>query len=389
MERAVALVVAAGRGARFGGEQPKQYAMLAGRPLLHHGLAALAGHPAVEGVRAVIHADDMALYESAAEGLALLDPVSGGANRQDSVRLGLESLEELAPERVLIHDGARPLVSAEVIDRVLQALEQTPGAVAALPLADTLKREQDGKIAETVARQGLWRAQTPQGFHYPAILAAHRTATGAELTDDAAVAEQAGLPVALVQGSPDNLKVTTPEDLARAEAILAGSGGGAQETRTGSGFDVHRFGPGDHVTLCGLRIDHDRALIGHSDADVALHALTDAILGALGAGDIGLHFPPTDPRWRGADSALFLRHACELAAARGGRIVNIDVTVICEAPKLAPHRAAMVARLAELLEIAPERVNVKATTTEGLGFTGRGEGIAAQASATIALPGGT
>jgi 2-C-methyl-D-erythritol 4-phosphate cytidylyltransferase/2-C-methyl-D-erythritol 2,4-cyclodiphosphate synthase len=386
MERAVALVVAAGRGARFGGAQPKQYAMLAGRPLLHHGLAALAGHPAIAGVRAVIHADDLALYESAAEGLALLDPVPGGASRQDSARLGLESLEDLAPERVLIHDGARPLLPAAVIDRVLEALERTPGAVAALPVTDTLKREQDGLVADTVARQGLWRAQTPQGFHYPAILAAHRAAAGAELTDDAAVAEQAGLPVALVQGSPRNLKVTTPEDLARAETILTGAGGAAPETRAGSGFDVHRFGPGDHVNLCGLRIPHDKTLLGHSDADVALHALTDALLGALGAGDIGLHFPPTDPRWRGADSALFLRHACDLAAARGGRIVNVDVTVICEAPKLAPHRAAMVARLAELLDLAPERVNVKATTTEGLGFTGRGEGIAAQASATIVLP---
>jgi 2-C-methyl-D-erythritol 4-phosphate cytidylyltransferase/2-C-methyl-D-erythritol 2,4-cyclodiphosphate synthase len=384
-------VVAAGRGARFGGEQPKQYAMLAGRPLLHHSLAALAGHPAVAGVRAVIHADDLALYERAAEGLALLDHVPGGASRQDSVRLGLESLEELAPERVLIHDGARPLLPTEVIDRVLRALDRTPGAIAALPLTDTLKREQDGLIADTVARQGLWRAQTPQGFHYPAILAAHwdahRTAKGAELTDDAAVAERAGLPVALVEGSPRNLKVTTPEDLARAEALLTGSGGGAQETRAGSGFDVHRFGPGDHVNLCGVRVPHDRALVGHSDADVALHALTDALLGALGAGDIGVHFPPTDERWRGADSAIFLRDARERVAARGGRIANVDVTLICEAPKLAPHRAAMVARLAELLELAPERVNVKATTTEGLGFTGRGEGIAAQASATIALPG--
>ncbi|MDH3596434.1 MAG: bifunctional 2-C-methyl-D-erythritol 4-phosphate cytidylyltransferase/2-C-methyl-D-erythritol 2,4-cyclodiphosphate synthase [Rhodospirillales bacterium] len=385
MERAVALVVAAGRGERFGGARPKQYETLAGRPLLHHGLAALVGHPAIAGVRAVIHPDDLALYQSAAEGLDLLDPVPGGANRQDSARLGLESLEELAPEHVLIHDGARPLLPAEVIDRVLRALDRVPGAVAALPVTDTLKREHDGLVAETVARQGLWRAQTPQGFHYPAILAAHRAAAGAELTDDAAVAEQAGLPVALVEGSPRNLKVTTPEDLARAETILTG-GGGAQETRSASGFDVHRFGPGDHVTLCGVKIPHDRALLGHSDADVALHALTDALLGALGAGDIGLHFPPTDPRWRGADSAVFLRNASERVAARGGRIVNVDVTVICEAPKLAPHRAHMVARLAELLDLAPERVNVKATTTEGLGFTGRGEGIAAQASATLCLP---
>jgi 2-C-methyl-D-erythritol 4-phosphate cytidylyltransferase/2-C-methyl-D-erythritol 2,4-cyclodiphosphate synthase len=383
----MALVVAAGRGTRFGGRRPKQYETLAGRPLLHHGLAALAGHPAIAGVRAVIHADDRALYERAAEGLALLDPVPGGASRQDSARLGLESLEGLAPKHVLIHDGARPLLPAAVIERVLRALEHSQGAIAALPVTDTLKREANGRVAETVAREGLWRAQTPQGFHFSAILAAHRAAAGAELTDDAAVAEHAGLPVALVQGAPENLKVTTPEDLARAEAILARPGGAAQETRTGGGFDVHRFGPGDHVTLCGVRVPHDRALIGHSDADVALHALTDAILGALGAGDIGQHFPPNDPRWRGADSALFLRDAGARVAALGGRIVNVDVTVICEAPRLAPHRAAMVSRLAELLEIVPERVNVKATTTEGLGFTGRGEGIAAQASATIALPG--
>jgi 2-C-methyl-D-erythritol 4-phosphate cytidylyltransferase/2-C-methyl-D-erythritol 2,4-cyclodiphosphate synthase len=385
MDGAVALVVAAGRGERFGGRGPKQYESLAGRPLLHHGLAALAGHPGIAGVRAVIHADDRALYERAAEGLDLLNPVPGGASRQDSARLGLESLEGLAPRHVLIHDGARPLLPAAVIDRVLQALERSPGAVAALPVTDTLKREENGLVAATVARQGLWRAQTPQGFDYAAILAAHRAAAGAELTDDAAVAERAGLPVALVQGAPQNLKVTTPEDLARAETIMAG--GAADETRTGSGFDVHRFGPGDHVTLCGVRVPHDKALLGHSDADVALHALTDALLGALGAGDIGMHFPPSDPRWRGADSALFLRDACARVAALGGRIVNVDVTVICEAPKLAPHRAAMLVRLAELMEIAPERVNVKATTTEGLGFAGRGEGVAAQASATIILPG--
>jgi 2-C-methyl-D-erythritol 4-phosphate cytidylyltransferase/2-C-methyl-D-erythritol 2,4-cyclodiphosphate synthase len=387
MVGAVGLVVAAGRGERFGGARPKQYADLAGRPLLHHSLAALAGHPEIAGVRAVINMDDLALYESAAGGLDLLEPVAGGANRQESARLGLESLAELAPERVLIHDGARPLVPAAVIGRVLEALERTPGAVAALPVSDTLKREENGLSAGTVPRAGLWRAQTPQGFRYPAILAAHRAAAGAELTDDAAVAERVGLQVALVQGSPRNLKVTTPDDLERAEAYMAGAAGGPGETRAGSGFDVHRFGPGDHVNLCGLRIPHDKSLLGHSDADVALHALTDAILGALGAGDIGQHFPPSDPRWRGADSALFLRHARELVTARGGRILNLDVTVICERPKLAPHRADMVARLAELLELTPERVSVKATTTEGLGFTGRGEGIAAQAIATLRLPG--
>jgi len=385
MVGAVALVVAAGRGERFGGALPKQYEVLAGRPLLRHSLAALAAHPGIAGVRAVINMDDLALYQAAAEGLGLLAPVAGGASRQESARQGLESLAELAPERVLIHDGARPLVPAPVVDRVLRALDGAPGAIAALPVTDTLKREENGLSAGTVPRAGLWQAQTPQGFRYAEILAAHREAAGAELTDDAAVAERSGLSVALVQGSPRNLKVTTPDDLARAEAYLAGGAGGPGEARVGSGFDVHRFGPGDHVNLCGLRIPHDQALLGHSDADVALHALTDAILGALGAGDIGQHFPPSDPRWRGADSALFLRHARDLVVERGGRILNVDLTVICERPKLAPHRTEMVARLAELLELEAGRVSVKATTTEGLGFTGRGEGIAAQAAATVAL----
>lgn len=384
----VALVVAAGRGERFGGERPKQYAPLAGKPLLRHSLAALERHPGIAAVRGVIRMEDRDFYDATASGLALLEPVGGGASRQDSVRLGLESLEDLAPDRVLIHDGARPLLPAAVIDRVLGALDRAPGAIAALPVTDTLKRGENGSIAGTVPRADLWRAQTPQGFHYPAILAAHREAAeGPELTDDAAVAEAAGLKVLLVEGAAENIKVTSPGDLARAEAILAHIAGLTPEPRSGSGFDVHRFAPGDHVNLCGVRIAHDRSLLGHSDADVGLHALTDAILGALAAGDIGQHFPPTDPRWRGAASGLFLRHARDLVAERGGRILNVDVTLICEAPKLAPHRPAMVARLAELLEIEPGRVSVKATTTEGLGFTGRGEGIAAQATATIRLPG--
>jgi 2-C-methyl-D-erythritol 4-phosphate cytidylyltransferase/2-C-methyl-D-erythritol 2,4-cyclodiphosphate synthase len=380
----VALVVAAGRGARFGGTTPKQYLNLAGQPLLRHSLAALTGHPAVDGVRAVIDPDDRAHYDAAAAGLDLLPPVSGGASRQDSVRLGLESLAEMQPDQVLIHDGARPFVAPDLIDRILAALGDAPGAIAALPLTDTVKRERDGAIAGTVERDGLWRAQTPQGFSYADILAAHRAAADAtDLTDDAAVAERAGLAVRLVEGDAANLKVTTPKDLERAARWLAGGG---EEIRTGMGFDVHRFEPGDRVRLCGVDVPHDRALAGHSDADVGLHALVDAILGALAAGDIGSHFPPSDPQWRGADSALFAAHARDLVAARGGRIVNVDVTIICESPKIGPHRQAMMARLAELLGIDAERVSVKATTTERLGFTGRGEGIAAQASATIALP---
>jgi 2-C-methyl-D-erythritol 4-phosphate cytidylyltransferase/2-C-methyl-D-erythritol 2,4-cyclodiphosphate synthase len=387
MAGTVALVVAAGRGDRFGADLPKQYAPLAGRPLLRHSLSALAAHPGIGAVRAVIGSDDRDHYDRAAEGLTLLDPVPGGASRQDSVREGLESLEILTPERVLIHDGARPLLPGGVIDRVLAALDEAPGAVAALPVTDTLKRGEEGRIAGTVAREGLWRAQTPQGFHYPAILDAHRkAAAGFELTDDAAVAEAAGLAVRLVEGAAENIKVTTPDDLAQAETLLAGGTALLAETRTGSGFDVHRFGPGDHVNLCGLRIPHERTLLGHSDADVGLHAVTDAVLGALSAGDIGQHFPPSDPQWRGADSGQFLIFARDLVSARKGRIINVDITLICETPKLAPHRDAMIERVAELLGIETERVSVKATTTEGLGFTGRSEGIAAQATATLSLP---
>jgi 2-C-methyl-D-erythritol 4-phosphate cytidylyltransferase/2-C-methyl-D-erythritol 2,4-cyclodiphosphate synthase len=389
MAGTMALVVAAGRGDRFGADLPKQYAPLAGRPLLRHSLSALAAHPGIGAVRAVIRNDDRDHYDRAAEGLTLLEPVPGGASRQESVREGLESLKILTPKRVLIHDGARPLLPGGVIDRVLAALDEAPGAIAALPVTDTLKRGEEGRIAGTVAREGLWRAQTPQGFHYPAILDAHRkVAAGFELTDDAAVAEAAGLAVRLVEGAAENIKVTTPDDLAQAEALLAGGAALLAETRTGSGFDVHRFAPGDHVNLCGLRIPHERALLGHSDADVGLHALTDAVLGALSAGDIGQHFPPSDPQWRGADSGQFLAHARDLVAARKGRIINVDITLICESPKLAPHRDAMIERVAELLGIGTERVSVKATTTEGLGFTGRGEGIAAQATATLSLPRG-
>jgi len=384
----VALVVAAGRGERFGGATPKQYIDLAGQPLLRHSLIALSRHPAIGGVRAVINPDDRGLYEAASAGLDLLPPVAGGASRQASVRHGLESLQELEPRLVLIHDGARPIVPADLIDRLLASLAEAPGAIAALRLTDTLKREADGKIAGTVPRDGLWRAQTPQGFGFAEILAAHR-ATSAEtgLTDDAAVAEQAGLTVRLVEGDPANLKVTAPQDLDRAARWLAGPNEiRGEEIRTGSGFDVHRFCPGDGVRLCGVDVPHDCALAGHSDADVGLHALVDAVLGALAAGDIGEHFPPSDPQWRGTDSAHFAAHARDLVSARGGRIVNVDVTLICERPKVGPHRSAMTERLAALLEIDPDRVNVKATTTERLGFTGRGEGIAAQATATLALP---
>ena len=377
----VALIVAAGRGQRFGAALPKQYLDLAGKPLLRHGVEAFVGHRAVDGVRVVIHGDDRDLYKASVAGLDLLPPVEGGATRQESVRNGLESLGGLACKRVLIHDAARPFVDAPLIDRMLAALDGAPGAIPALPIADTVKQGEAGLVAATLDRSKLFRAQTPQAFRYPEILAAHRAAAGRELTDDAAVAEAAGLAVALVAGREENFKVTGEADLLRAQRLLSP----AVDLRCGNGFDVHRFCPGDRVMLCGVAVPHDRGLEGHSDSDVGLHALTDALLGAVGAGDIGQHFPPGDPQWRGADSARFAGHAASLIAARGGRILSVDVTLICERPRIGPHRQAMVARVAAVLGIDPARVSVKATTTEGLGFTGRGEGIAAQATASVLL----
>jgi 2-C-methyl-D-erythritol 4-phosphate cytidylyltransferase / 2-C-methyl-D-erythritol 2,4-cyclodiphosphate synthase len=383
MSSCIALIVAAGRGTRLGSALPKQYLPLSGRPLLRHSLDAFAAHPRIGGLRVVFHPGDRDLYDAAAAGLDLLPPVAGGAARQDSVRLGLESLEDLAPDRVLIHDAARPFLDGGLIDRVLDALDEAPGAIPALAVSDTLKRGIDGAVTATLDRANLYRAQTPQGFHFAAILAAHRAAAGAELPDDAAVAERAGMTVRLVAGSEDNLKVTQRQDFDHAERLIAA---GAGEFRSGQGFDVHAFGPGDHVWLCGVKVAHERGLIGHSDADVGLHALTDAILGALGAGDIGVHFPPSDTRWRDAPSHLFLGHAADLVRQARGAIVHVDVTLICEAPRIGPHRAAMVERVAEILGLATSRVSVKATTTERLGFAGRGEGMAAQAIATLRLP---
>jgi 2-C-methyl-D-erythritol 4-phosphate cytidylyltransferase/2-C-methyl-D-erythritol 2,4-cyclodiphosphate synthase len=379
----VALVVASGRGERFRGDRPKQYVPLAGRPLLRHCLERFCRHPGIHRVRAVVHPDDATLYAAAADGLDLLDPVSGGATRQDSVRLGLESLAGDPPDWVLIHDGVRPLTGAALIDRVLHALGTHAAVLPALPVSDTLKREEHGAVAGTVDRTGLYRAQTPQGFSYARIVEAHRRFAGAAMTDDAALAEAAGLTVALVEGDEDNMKITEPPDLARAERLLAA----LCRPRTGLGFDVHRLTPGDGVVLLGVRVPCPFRLLGHSDADVGLHALTDALLGTLGAGDIGAHFPPSDPRWAGADSAIFLEHARDLVAAAGGRIEHVDVTLICEEPRIGPYRAAMSARVAELLALPPDRASVKATTTEGLGFPGRREGIAAQAVVTASFPG--
>jgi 2-C-methyl-D-erythritol 4-phosphate cytidylyltransferase/2-C-methyl-D-erythritol 2,4-cyclodiphosphate synthase len=383
MDSVYALIVAAGRGRRFGGDLPKQYLPLGGASVLYHAVAAFARHPRVGGVLVAIRPEDRALFDRATEGLPVLPPVPGGATRQDSARLGLQALAAHQPQHVLIHDGARPFADAALIDRVVRALDQGPAATPCLPLRDTIKRAEDGMIRATVDRSALWRAQTPQGFHFAAILAAHHAAAGRELTDDSAIAEAAGMTPLLVAGSEDNLKVTTVDDLAAAERLIAARHG---DIRVGQGVDAHAFGPGDRVMICGVEIPHSAGLVGHSDADVGLHAVTDALLGAIAAGDIGMHFPPSDPRWRGAASDQFLRHAADLVQARGGAIAAVDVTIICERPKIGPHRAAMVERVAAILAIAPDRVGIKATTTDRLGFTGRGEGIAAQAVATVRLP---
>jgi 2-C-methyl-D-erythritol 4-phosphate cytidylyltransferase/2-C-methyl-D-erythritol 2,4-cyclodiphosphate synthase len=390
--RTAVVVVAAGRGTRAGaGDLPKQYRPLAGTPVLAHSLAAFAGHGGLGPLQVVIHPDDHSLYAAVARDCAamLLPPVAGGATRQASVRAGLLALRSSGPDQVLIHDASRPLVSRAVIDRVLAALPRHPAVSAALPVGDTLKRTgENGVVAATVERRGLWRAQTPQAFRYGSFLAAHERAWQSgrsDFTDDAALADWAGLEVALVAGSERNLKITTAEDLALAETLVAGERR-ALTVRTGSGFDVHRTTAGDHVWLCGVRIPHSAGLEGHSDADVGLHALTDALLGAIADGDIGEHFPPSDPRWKNAPSHVFLRDAARRVGAAGGVVSNVDVTILCEAPRIAPHRIDMRAAIAAALGIGVERVNVKATTAEGLGFIGRGEGIAAMANATVLLP---
>jgi len=369
-----AVIVAAGRGSRAGGETPKQWQMLAGRPVLAHTLDAFRGR--VGRLVVVIHPDDRPRAEAVA-GDALL--VTGGASRDASVRNALEALAGSGVTHVLIHDGARPLVPGAVIGRVLAALEGHAGAAPALPVTDALWRGDGGLVVGTQDRTGLWRAQTPQGFHFDAILAAHRAHPGGA-ADDVEVARAAGIDVAIVEGDETNLKVTFPGDFARAEAILKGRG---MDVRLGNGYDVHAFTEGDHVWLCGVKVPHGKALLGHSDADVGMHALTDAIYGALAEGDIGRHFPPSDPQWKGAESHIFLRHAAGLMRARGYELGNCDVTLVCERPKIGPHAAAMQAVLADIMGVDAGRVSVKATTSERLGFTGREEGIAALATACL------
>lgn len=383
-----ALIVAAGSGVRAGQKQgrPKQYCLAGGKPILRRTLEAFLFHPEIAAVVVVMRAGDEALYAEAVAGLdtdKLLQPVPGGATRQLSVKAGLDALEAHAPHAVLIHDAARPFISAACISDTIAALDTSDGAIAAAPVTDTLKRGEDGRSAGTVDRAGLWRAQTPQTFIYDKIVAAHRAAgERTDFTDDASIAEWHGLSVALVSNTSENMKITTAEDLVMADMIASG-GVALPDVRVGSGFDVHAFEDGDHVTLCGVKIPHDKGLKAHSDGDAGLHALTDALYGTIGAGDIGDHFPPSDPQWRAMDSTVFLKHAVALVAEKGGRITNADVTLICERPKVGPHRDAMRARMAEILGIEIERVSVKATTSEQLGFTGRREGIAALASATV------
>lgn len=372
---AAALIVAAGRGHRAGGGLPKQWRALAGRRVADWTVAAFTAHPGISEVLLVAHPDDA---DHIPEGLPW---VAGGATRAESVRAGLAALTQTAATHVLIHDVARPCVPGEVIDAVLGALVRHDGAAPALPVTDALWRGAGERVTGAESRDGLFRAQTPQGFALDSILAAHRAHSGAA-ADDVEVARAAGVEVAIVPGAEANLKITHAEDFARAERYLRGD----MDVRTGNGYDVHAFGPGDHVTLCGVRIPHDRGLSGHSDADVGLHALTDAIYGALSAGDIGQHFPPSDPQWKGADSRVFLRHAAGLAADRGYRLASLDVTLVCERPKIGPHVPAMRSEIALETGAASDRVSVKATTSERLGFTGREEGIAALATATLVAP---
>lgn len=366
----IALIVAAGRGTRLGGDVPKQFRLLGGKPMFMWSMETFGDHSAIDAACVVTSESDKNFFSSPRT-------IRGGETRQESVRLGLEALASEKPARVLIHDAVRPFVSSVLIDRVAQALDEADAVAPVLPVTDTLRR-QAGKSYDTVSRDNLFRAQTPQGFRFDAILEAHRRFAKEPVTDDLALAERAGLSIATVAGEEMNFKITTPEDFALAER-LAGSG----DIRSGTGFDVHRFGAGDHLWLCGVKIPHSKGLEGHSDADVGLHALTDAILGALGAGDIGVHFPSSDERWRGKPSYLFLKHAVDLAREKQGVVVHVDVTLICEQPKVGPYREAMRARIADIIGIEVARVSVKGTTTDGLGFTGRGEGIAAQAIATL------
>ncbi|MDB5549999.1 MAG: ispDF [Tardiphaga sp.] len=385
--KTAALIVAAGRGLRAGAGGPKQYRMIAGRSVIARALEPFCDHESVHAVQPVVNPDDAAMFARAVAGLACNQAVNGGATRQASVLAGLEALVAQRPDIVLIHDAARPFVTSAVIDRAIAAAGITGAAIPTALVTDTIKQvDANGAVIATPDRAHLRIAQTPQAFNYDIILDAHRRAARdgrSDFTDDAALAEWAGLTVATFEGDPANMKLTTPEDFVREEARLAAALG---DVRTGTGYDVHAFGDGDHLMICGVRVPHTKGFLAHSDGDVGLHALVDAILGALADGDIGSHFPPSDDKWKGAASDAFLTYAVERVTARGGRIAHLDVTLICERPKIGPLRDAMRARIAEITGLSLSRVAVKATTSERLGFTGREEGIAAMASATIRLP---
>jgi 2-C-methyl-D-erythritol 4-phosphate cytidylyltransferase/2-C-methyl-D-erythritol 2,4-cyclodiphosphate synthase len=391
MPETIAVIVAAGRGVRAGGDIPKQYRSIGGTPMLRRSIDIFLSHPVVDRVLVVVAPDDRAYADVAPQNRdRVLPAVMGGESRQGSVLAGLRALSARNPARVLIHDAARPFASPSLIGRVAAALDTARAVIPALPVPATLKAvDTDGVVTATIPRDGVQAAETPQGFIFPAILAAHEEAAsaGAAFTDDAGVAEWAGIPVRVVAGEAGNIKLTTAEDIVAADRrLLADAALALGDIRVGTGYDVHAFGPGNDVMLGGVAIPHTRGVVGHSDGDVALHALTDAVLGAISDGDIGFHFPPSNPAWKGASSDRFLRFAAERVADRGGRIAHLDVAIIAEAPRIAPHRDAMRARIAEICGISPDRVGVKATTNENLGFIGRGEGLAAYASATVRLP---
>ena len=391
--KAAVVIVAAGRGERAGkAEGPKQYRTIGGRPVVSHTLEAFLSHPRIGRIVVAIHPDDDELFRSSTSGLGddRIAAIHGGATRQESTRLALRALRDDAPDMVLIHDAVRPFVDPGLIDRTIDAIDERQGALPAMQVADTLKRmNSEGNVGETVPRAGLHAAQTPQGFPYWPILAAHEKAFQLgkhDFTDDAAVAEWAKIPVRIVTGSPDNMKLTWARDMVVADQRFGGRPA-FPDVRTGNGYDVHSFEPGDHVTLCGVKIPHGKKLSGHSDADVGLHALTDALLATCGAGDIGTHFPPSEPQWKDAASHLFVEHAAAIVRSNHGRIANADITLICEAPRIGPHREAMVEAIVSMLKISADRISIKATTNERLGFIGREEGIAAIATVSVVFPG--
>ena len=381
----VALILAAGRGFRFGRSTPKQYLKLNGQSILARSIRIISSHPRIKSIRVVIHPDDKMLYEETTADFNLLKPIFGGAERQDSVRLGLESFKEFKPKFVLIHDAVRPFISEQIINDILFSLERkTKAVIPGLMIKDSIKRVHNKIVTSSVDRTNLWQAQTPQGFNFQTIIKAHEAAKGLKFTDDAAIAELSGIKVEVIEGSHENFKITTSQDLERGKQLLNYKGGN-NILRVGIGSDVHRFKKGTAIVLCGIKIPFNKSLEGHSDADVAMHAITDAILGAVGAGDIGVHFPPSEPKWKNSSSEVFLHHAANKVQHHRGQIINIDLTIICEKPKINEYRSQMQKNIARILKISSKKVNIKATTTEQLGFLGREEGIAAQAIAGVEI----